>query len=436
MRKNLVVGILKEEKNHRERRAPLTPSDVKWLVNREIDVEIESNPDRVFADDEYRKSGGKVLDRFNRASLLVGIKEPPTDKIQRDKVYMIFSHTIKGQPHNMPLLKRFVENDVTLIDYEKIVDTHGRRVVSFGRIAGICGVVDSLFYLGKKLKWKGIDNPFTSLKPSWKYRSLERLKQDMEKIGRIIQDKGFDSRLAPFIIGITGHGNVSKGVQEALESLSPVEIHPRDISNFIRYRKYARNEIYKIVFLREEKFRARNEKGFYFEEYIEHPDSFESNLDGYLAHLNMLIHASYWDGRYPRMVTKAMIKKLYRNKDFRLEFIGDISCDVNGSIEITHKTTTQDNPIFTYDPEKDTYADGYEFDGITVLAIDNLPAELPEDSSGYFSTLIRDYVYQIAVHGVKDITKHVAIPRELRQAVIAEEGKLAESYQYLKKHIT
>ncbi len=436
MRKSLIVGILKESRNHRERRAPLTPSDVKWLVDRKIEVEVESSPRRIFKDEDYRRSGGKILDKLDKAALIVGIKGPDPDKIRRNRVYMVFSHTIKGQPYNMPLLEKLLESGATLVDYEKIVDPHGRRIVSFGRFAGITGIVDSLFYLGKKLKWKGIDNPFVQLKPSWEYRSLDQVKQDMRKIDKIIRRKGFDGGISPFIIGIIGHGNVSKGVQEALGSLNPVEIHPHDMSRFIRHQKYMHNEIYKIVFLREEKFRTGNRKGFYFEEYIERPDRFESNLDKYLAHLNMLINASYWDKRYPRMVTKPMVKKLCRNRNFRLEFIGDISCDIGGSIEFTHKTTTQDNPVFTYDPEKDKYTDGYKSEGITVLAIDNLPSELPEDSSEHFSGLIRDYVYQIAVHGAKDITNHAAIPREIRQAVITQGGRLAESCLYLKKQLS
>jgi alpha-aminoadipic semialdehyde synthase len=435
MRKSLVVGVLKEEKNAWERRTSLAPSDVKWLVKKGIKVEVESSPVRVFKDESYRKAGAKVVNKFNKATLLVGIKELDPEEVKRDRVYMIFSHTMKGQLHNRALLKKFVNSKSTLIDYEKITDTHGRRLVYFGRYAGICGLVDSLSYLGRKLKWKGINNPFIYLKPSRECRSLEELKKDLGKIGALIHRKGFDDRISPFIVGITGHGNVSKGVQEVLGLLSPEEIHPRDMNRFIKHQRHTHKQIYKIVFLREEKLRAKNGEGFYFEEYLDHPGRFESNLDKYLPHLNVLIHTSYWDKRYPRMATKEMVKKLYRRKDFRLEFIGDISCDINGSIELTRKVGSPEEAIYTYDPKKGNYIDGHEAEGITVFSVDNLPSELPKESSEDFSRLIREYVYQVAVHGAKDVTNHAAIPREIRKAVISQGGRLMENYKYLGKYL-
>ena len=149
----------------------------------------------------------------------------------------------------------------------------------------------------------------------------------------------------------------------------------------------------------------------------------------------MLIHTSYWDSRYPRMVTKNIINKLVQKKPFRLEFIGDLSCDINGSIEITYKTTTPNDPVFTYIPKSYKFVDGYKSKGITVLAIDNLPAELPKDASQEFSSLIREYVYQVAAHGVKDIIHHIAIPAEIRRAVITQDGKLTKGFNHLRKYI-
>ena len=130
-----------------------------------------------------------------------------------------------------------------------------------------------------------------------------------------------------------------------------------------------------------------------------------------------------------------MVRKMYPKKDFRLDFISDISCDVEGSIEITCKTTTQRRPTYTYFPGKDMYKDGLKGGGITILAIDNLPTELPKDSSENFSKLIREYVYQLAVHGAKDITEHIAIPREIREAVVTQGGDLSENYQYLRRYL-
>ncbi|MBL7072113.1 MAG: hypothetical protein ISS26_08125 [Candidatus Omnitrophica bacterium] len=434
MRKNLCVGILREEKDH-ERRAPITPKDVRWLVKKGIKVEVESSGRRVFKDSEYRRNGARIVNRFSKASLLVGIKEPNIDRLYNSSIYMLFSHTIKGQFNNMPLLKAALSKKTTLIDYEKISDPHGRRLVYFGRFAGICGAIDSLHFLGRKLQWKGIKNPFVLIKPAHKYNSLSAAKQDIAKVDEEIRRKGLDVSLSPFVIGITGHGNVSRGIQEILSLLNPIEVHPRDMLGFIKHEKGARKKLYKIVFLREEKLRSKDGRGFYFEEYLNTPERFESNLDRYLQYLNVLLHASYWDHKYPRMVTKDMIRRLSKRRLFKLEFIGDISCDVSGSVEITYKTTDQNNPVYTYDPKRSTYADGYERPGVTVLSIDNLPSELPKDASVEFGSLIRDYVYQVAAHGIKDVTKHTAIPAEVRRAVVTEKGKLTKDYRYLRDYI-
>ena len=175
--------------------------------------------------------------------------------------------------------------------------------------------------------------------------------------------------------------------------------------------------------------------GFYFEEYLHDPNRFESNLDRYLPHLNLLINTSYWDKRYPRLVPERMIRKLYRAKKLRLGLIGDLTCDVKGTIEITRKTTTPGDATFVYDPKTRTISDGFTGPGIAVLAVDNLPCEFPKDASQEFGSQIREYVYQLAVHGMTNITEHVALPREIRDAVITQSGKLAPRYAYMRKYI-
>jgi len=433
-RKKLVVGIIRED-NENEKRAAISPDDVRWLIDKGIEVEVESSPNRIFSDKEYAQAGAKIINRVQKASFLVGVKAPTPANIISDKAYMIFSHAIKGQEDNIPLLEEMIRKGVTLLDHEKIRDTRGRRLVFFGRFAGICGFVDSLSFYGRKMKQRGIQTPFLKLKPSWKYASLEVLKKDMFKIGGLIRKKGISKRLTPFIIGVIGRGNVGRGIQEMLGIWDSVEVHPRDMRSFIRRRSHDNKKIYSIVFYREEKLCAKNGKKFYFEEYLKSPENFESNMSKYLPKLNMLFNASYWDFHYPRMVTKKMIRKMFLSKKPRLNFIADLSCDIGGSVELTYKTTTIRRPVYTYDPLTDTYRDGYKTKGITMFAIDNLPSELPRDSSENFSKLVREYVYQIAAHGSLNITEHVAIPAELRRAVVTQAGELTENYQYLRKYL-
>ncbi|RKY42510.1 MAG: hypothetical protein DRP85_02530 [Candidatus Makaraimicrobium thalassicum] len=433
MKKSLVVGILKESEDRGERRAPLTPSDVRWLVEKGIEVEVVSSDFRIFKDNDYFKAGARIVKRIKKASFLVGVKAPDPADILSGKIYMIFSHATKGQNNNIHLLKEFLRKDVTMVDYEKITDRNGKRLVYFGRFAGICGLVDSLHYYGKKMKNRGIKTPFLQLKPCWKYGSIEDLKRAVERAGKRVREEGFPGKLTPFITGIIGHGNVSCGIQEILGLMNTVEVHPGEIKRFVRQKRYDNKKIYMMVFKKEERLRSMKGKKFCPEEYFKHPDMFESNLDRYIPKLNMLMNAGYWNVSYPKLVTRDMIKDLYKKKDFRLEFIADISCDIDGAVELTYRTTTRKKPTYTYAPVKDIYRDGYKDRGITLLAVDNLPTELPKDSSDSFSKLIRGYVYKIAAHGTVDIGRHIAIPREIRGAVVTQNAELMKHYQYLKK---
>jgi alpha-aminoadipic semialdehyde synthase len=435
MKKKLVVGILKEAQHKKEKRSPLTPPDVGWLVKKGIKVEVESSKIRVFKDAQYKKVKAKVVDKFHEADLLVGVKKPDPANIYPKKIYMVFSHTIKGQPAGMPLLKKFLKERSTLIDYEKITDSGGKRLVHFGRHAGICGIIDSLWSLGKKLEWKGIENPFSAIGPAYTYSSLDKITKVMRHTYDRINRRGLDKRISPFIIGIVGRGRVSQGVQEMLRLLEPIEIRPKDMARLVCGQRYKDNRVYKVVFRPREQLRTKDGTRFDFKEYLKDPRNSTSNMDIYLPLMNLLIHTSYWDSRYPRIVTKRMIGKLRSQKNFRLEFIGDISCDINGSIELTHKTTTQDNPVFTYKPTAQKFIDGYKEDGITVLAIDNLPTELPEDSSHHFSSLLKGHIYRIASQGAENIPHDILLPPEIRPAVITKSGRLTSRFSYLERYL-
>ncbi len=434
MRKSLVVGILPESKNTWERRAPLRPRDVAWLVKKKIPVEVVSSSLRIYKDSQYRRSGAKIVPKFQKANLLVGIKEPALDTLIPNSIYMVFSHTTKGQEYNQKLLATFLKKKITLIDYEHITGSLGERLVYFGRYAGICGMIDTLHVFGQKVKLQGIPNPFSDLKNAVYYGNYGSAKTALDRVVEKIQRKGLDKKLVPFVIGILGHGNVSRGAQELLEHMGAVDIHPKDIELLARNRTYHKKKIYKLVFQREEKFRSKKGKSFYFEEYLNHPERFESNLDKLLPFLNILVNASYWDRRYPRLLPEAMLRKLCRTKpDFRLSVIGDLTCDIRGTIEITRRVTTASEPAFVYDPVSRKINNDLSHSGIAVMAIDNLPCEFPKESSMEFAEQIRDYVYQIAAHGVIDVTNHNALPNVIRNATVTQNGRLTSRFKYLKK---
>lgn len=434
MRKNLVVGILPESKNICEQRAPLRPKDVAWLIKKNISVEVASSNLRIYKDSQYRQAGAKIVSKFQKANLLVGIKEPSIDNLIPNSVYMVFSHTAKGQIYNQELLTTFLKKKITLVDYEHITGSLGQRLVYFGRFAGVCGMIDTLHVFGQRAELQGIPNPFSDLKTSVVYKSFRFARAALSRTVNKIQKQGLDKRLVPFVIGILGHGNVSQGAQEVLDQMGAVDIHPKDIRHLARNRTYQNKTIYKLVFQREEKLRSKKGKNFYFEEYLKHPERFESNLDKFLPFFHILINASYWDRRYPRLIPEKMLRKLYHTRrDFRLSVIGDLTCDINGTIEITRRVTTPSEPAFVYDPVSGKINTDLSSRGIAVMAIDNLPCEFPRESSMEFAEQIRDYVYQIAAHGIIDVTNHNALPNVIRKAVVTQNGRLTQQFKYLKK---
>jgi alpha-aminoadipic semialdehyde synthase len=295
-------------------------------------------------------------------------------------------------------------------------------------------MIDTLHVFGQKVKLQGIPNPFSDLKNAVYYGNYGSAKTALDRVVEKIQRKGLDKKLVPFVIGILGHGNVSRGAQELLEHMGAVDIHPKDIELLARNRTYHKKKIYKLVFQREEKLRSKKGKSFYFEEYLNHPERFESNLDKLLPFLNILVNASYWDRRYPRLLPEVMLRKLYRTKpDFHLSVIGDLTCDIRGTIEITRRVTTASEPAFVYDPVSRKINNNLSHSGIAVMAIDNLPCEFPKESSMEFAEQIRDYVYQIAAHGVIDVTNHNALPNVIRNAAVTQNGRLTRRFKYLKK---
>ena len=437
MRKSLVVGILPESKNMWERRTPLRPEDVAWLIKKDIQVEVAASNLRIYKDSQYKRAGAEIVSKFQKAKLLLGIKEPPIETLIPETIYMVFSHTTKGQEYNRKLLAAFVKKKITLIDYEHLTGSLGERLAYFGRFAGICGMVDTLHVFGRKQELQGNPNPFSDVKNALYYGNCRSAKKALDLVAEKIKRKGFEKKLAPFVIGILGHGNVSRGAQEILEHMGAVEIHPKDIESLIHSRSSHKKTIYKLVFQREEKLRSKKGKNFYFEEYLRHPERFESNLDTFLPYLSILVNASYWDSRYPRLLPEKMLRKFSRvNADFRLSVIGDLSCDIDGTVQITKRATTAAEPAYVYDPVSGKITDDLAESGIAVMAIDNLPCEFPRESSMEFAEQIRDFVYQIAVHGITDVTNHHALPNAIRNAVVTQNGSLTQRFKHLKKNDT
>lgn len=428
------IGIRREDKNRWERRVPLVPEDVKDLIkNYSIDVVVQSSNIRVFKDAEYTKIGAKVSESLSSCNIIFAIKEIPSHLFEPEKTYIFFSHTTKGQPHNMPMLKRMIELGCQLIDYEKIVDENGKRLLAFGRFAGIAGMIDSLWALGKRLDWEGIPNPFSEIKQTIAYESLEDAKRAVSCVGEKIKNQGIHNSLCPFICGFSGYGNVSKGAQEIFDYLPVKEVTPESLSSV--FDSPSCNLLYKVVFKEEDMVEPINsDQCFVLQDYYAHPEKYKARFHSYLPYLTMVINGIYWEEKYPRLITKEHLKKLYANKP-RLRIIGDITCDIEGSIECTLRYTLPDNPVYVYNPFEDHIINGFEGLGPVVLAVDNLPAELPLESSIYFSKRLKPFVPEIAKANYKVSFEECELSSSIKNAMILYQGKLTPRYKYLEKFL-
>jgi len=349
---------------------------------------------------------------------------------------VFFSHTIKGQQHNMPMLEKMMEMKCTLIDYERIVDTQGKRLVFFGRFAGLAGMVDTLWSFGQRLQFEHIASPFAKIQQTIHYKDLEDLKKQFTAVGREIKTKGLPQSLTPLVIGFAGYGNVSLGAQEILDVLPVKEIKPEEIEAVTTHP--SNKVIYKVVFKEEHMVEpVLSNKKFDLSEYYSHPERYRPVFERYIPSLSLLMNCIYWNARYPRLVTKEYVKKSSKNKEgLRLKVIGDISADVNGAIEFSEKNTSPDHPVFVYNPKTDTIKDGYTGDGVVVMAVDNLPCELPRESSVSFSETLLRFVPDImnADFTVPDFDS-VALSSEIKNAVILYQGKLTPNYSYINKYL-
>lgn len=431
------IGIRHEDKYLMERRVPLIPKHVKQLTDSGIEVEVVPSGKRVFTNEEYRVAGARLNEEPLDADIILGVKEMPIDYFKPYSTYILFSHTIKGQAYNMPLLKNMMERKINLIDYERIVDEQGKRLIFFGRFAGLAGMVNSLWSLGQRLKTNGINTPFLRLNQSHLYDSLEDAKTAVSKVGREIAKNGLPDVLKPLVVGITGYGNVSKGAQEILSLLPTMEIFPSDLLKLKGQKKLPSNVLFKVVFKEEHlaKPNLKNKK-FDLQEYYNHPERFKGVFEQYLPHLKVLMNCMYWDNRYPRIVTKDYLEKAYEKGGLTLEVIGDVTCDPDGSVEITHNGTPIEDPVFVYNPITRKSVTGFEGEGVLVMAVDILPSELPRESSIAFSEALIQFLPELVKADLDVVFQDLNIPNPLKKAMILHHGKLTPDYEYLNRYLS
>ncbi|MBU0492996.1 MAG: hypothetical protein KKB13_14215 [Chloroflexi bacterium] len=427
------IGIRREDKNEWERRVPLVPQDVQALrAEHDIEVYVQPSPIRAFAAEAYDQAGATMQEDLSDCPVVLAIKEIPAHLFRPNQAYVFFAHVIKGQGHNMPMLKQLLELGCTLIEYEKIVDEKGRRVVFFGNYAGLAGMIDALWALGQRLTWEGIANPFTDLHLAHDYPTLDEAEAAVAALGRRIEREGLPASVTPLVIGVAGYGNVAKGVQEILALLPHQEVAPADLANL----SPTRDHVYTVTFKEEHSVEPlAPDQPFELQDYYQHPEKYRGVFARYLPHLTVLMNAIYWDKKYPRLVTKADLQALYHGATLRLRVIGDISCDIEGGIEATVRCTDAGDPVFVYDPATSQSIDGWTGTGPVILAIDNLPGELPRESSTTFSGTLKPLVPAIARADYTVPFEDLDLPLVIKNAIITYQGQLTPNYQYIARFL-
>ena len=432
----LPVAIRREDKNIWERRAPLIPEQVGELIGEHgLSFVVQRSDIRTFSDAEFREVGAEVGDDLSGCPVVLGIKEIPEAAFLPRHTYIFFSHVIKGQRHNMPMLRRMMELGCSLIDYEKMTDEAGRRIVFFGRFAGIAGMVDTLAGLGERLETRGMQTPFSRVRLAHEYGRVDLAKAAIAEVGRDVVELGLPAELSPFVVGVTGYGHVAKGAWEMLDAMGATEVEPVDLPALAA--KGDRRTVYRVMF-REEHMVEPKEIGHRFDlkEYYSQPELYRSEFEAHLPHLSALVNCIYWEARYPRLVTKEWLKQAFAGgHEPKLAAIGDISCDIEGSIEATLKTTEPGEPFYVYHPETGTVRDGVEGDGMLLMTVDNLPCEVPFDASREFGVALVPFVPAIARTDFGRPLERLDLPGPIRRALILHRGKLTPEYSYLEKFL-
>jgi saccharopine dehydrogenase (NAD+, L-lysine-forming) len=407
---------------------PLVPAHIGRLIKENrLDMVVQPSAQRTFTEDELRTAGIPLQDDLSDCDLVMGVKEIPVAQFSAGKAYVFFSHTIKGQDYNMGMLQDLMAKGCSLIDYECIVDEQDRRLVAFGVHAGLAGMVDSIWSLGQRLKVQGVDSPLAALKPAVKCGSLEAAKADLHRAAVECKNSGALKSLGPVVFGIAGNGRVSKGAQEISSLLSPRKITPEQL---LAGEANEDGVFYQVVFTEEHMAKPKDGSAFDLQTYYKSPELFEGAFAQYLPYLTTLVNCIYWEDRFPRLVTQADLQSLYAG-EAKLKVIGDISCDIDGSIEATVKPTNPGNPTFVYDVKTGEAHDGFEGHGPLVMAVEILPTEIPRESSLAFGEALFHMMPDLANSDMSGDFESWNPPAALKRATIVYKGELTERFAYI-----
>ena len=394
-------GIIKERKNPPDRRVVFSPDELARLkqLYQGVTVKVESSDIRVFTDEDYRNLGIEVADDISDCSVFFGVKEVPIDYLIADKSYFFFSHTIKKQPHNRQLLRALLEKNIDFYDHETLVDTHNHRLIGFGKYAGIVGAYNAIRAFGIKFELFKLPKAATL---SGKEALIAHLK-------RLV--------LPPLKFVVTGTGKVGSGVKEVLDAIKISEV---SVENYLT-KNYTQPVYTQIDVLEYNKRKDGNVLDF--NDFFDHPQEYVSDFERFTKVSDVYITAHFHANEAPKILTREMLQA----NDCKIKVVADISCDVDGSIACTLRSSTIDEPFYGYLPSENKEVDIFHPAAIVVMAVDNLPSELPKDASEGFGEMLMEHVIPAFFNGDKDGI--------LQRAKMTEKGKLTPRFSYLQDYV-
>lgn len=396
------IGIIREGKLPADKRTPLTPEHCLHLMQRfpTVEIVVQTSPIRCFSDADYAAQGIVVVDDSSDCDLILGIKEVPREMLVPGSTMMFFSHTIKKQPHNRKLLHAVVDKNIRLIDYECLTDTIGRRILGFGKYAGIVGSYNALIAFGRR-------NGSFELKPAYQCSGIAEMHGELKKV-----------RLGNERIIVSGGGKVAHGVRETLAAAGIAEVSiPEFLSKEFAHPVWCNADILDYHEL-------DGNPPDSIEAFIRNSAAYTNTFRKFLSKSDIYISAHFWDGRSAPFFTREDVKA----DNFRVRVIADITCDIEGSVPTTLRSSTIESPMYGYDRFTATEAGPFAKDSITIMAVDNLPCEIPADASTGFGADLAQLIIPLFIE--KDEEK------VLERATICQDGKLTRYFSYLEDYVT
>jgi alanine dehydrogenase len=393
------IGLLKEGKIPPDNRVALTPAQCKWLQKTfpGIKILVQSSTHRCFSDKEYQRAGIELTEDIKDCDILFGIKEVPVSDLAEDKTYLFFSHTRKKQAHNQKLLQTILQKKITLIDYECMEHEDGQRIIGFGFFAGVVGAHNGMMAYGERTGSFHLDRVY-------KQKDFKELIHSY-----------FGVKLPNVKIAVTGSGRVAHGILEIMNLMEVVELEKEEfISREFSYPVYVQlkgGDLYRHI-----------KSGSYNREHFHnHPEEYECLFDQYISHTDVLMNGIYWDVNVPRLFKIQRVS----DPDFRIQVIADVTDDTNGSIPLNLGDHTIENPVYGVDRFSFQKTLPYKPNSVDIMAVGNLPNELPRDASKYFGEQLIKYI-------LPDLLANSS--RVIEEATIVKKGKLTKRFEYLQEY--